>query len=108
MPANTKTRKAVLNRKLIEKLLQQHEDVLKEFTVKRIGLFGSFARNQQRDRSDIDFLVEFKKPTFDNFMDLIAYLEKLLHRRVDLITNGNLSPRIKPFVENEVRWHEIR
>ena len=108
MPAKSKTKKNSLTRMQIEKLLQQHQDALKRFTVKRIGLFGSFAKNQQNGRSDVDFLVEFGKPTYDNFFPLIAYLEKLLHRRVEIITDGNLSPRIKPFVEKEVRWHEIR
>ena len=108
MPAKSKTKKNSLTRMQIEKLLQQHQEALKQFTVKRIGLFGSFARNQQNGRSDVDFLVEFRKPTYDNFFPLIDYLEKLLRRRVEIITDGNLSPRIKPFVEKEVRWHEIR
>jgi len=57
-------------------LLKSHVQEIKAcFGVKRIGLFGSFARGEQKESSDIDVLVEFEKPTFRNFMDLSFYLE---------------------------------
>jgi predicted nucleotidyltransferase len=86
--------------------LQRNSDILKKYTVKRIGLFGSFARGEFRKVSDVDFLVEFKEPTFDNYMDLIFFLEDLFGRKVDLITHGSLSPYLKPYVETEVQWYE--
>ncbi len=59
-------------------LLRSHVKYIKaSFAVKRIGLFGSFARGEQKESSDIDILVEFEKPTFRNFMDLSFYLEDL-------------------------------
>jgi len=91
----------------IFKLLDKHNDLLKKFKVRKIGLFGSFARGEQNKKSDIDFLVEFYEPTFDNFMDLLFALEKLFGRKVELITNGSLSPYLQPFVEKEVKWYEI-
>jgi predicted nucleotidyltransferase len=98
--------------KLVEKeifrLLESNNDLLRKFKVRRIGLFGSFARGEQKGHSDIDFLVEFDEPTFDNFMDLIFSLENLFARKVELITNGSLSPYyIQPFVEKEVKWYEL-
>jgi len=52
-------------------LLRSHANEIKTcFSVRRIGLFGSFARGEQTESSDIDVLVEFEKPTFRNFMDL--------------------------------------
>lgn len=87
-------------------ILRDHADVLKKLSVKKIGLFGSYVRGEQRRRSDIDFLVELEKPTFDNFMELVFSLEKYLGRKVDLITQGNISPYIRPYVEKEVRWYE--
>ena len=107
MPTKTHNRNS-LNRRRILALLQRNEDALKQYSVKRIGLFGSYARNEQTRRSDIDFLVEFREPTFDNFMDLAFYLEKLLGKRVELITEGGMSHRIRPFVDKEVKWHEVR
>jgi len=93
--------------KEIFKLLDKHNDVLKKFKVRKIGLFSSFARGEQSKDSDIDFLVEFYEPTFDNFMDLLFSLENIFARKVELITNGSLSPYLQPFVEKEVKWYEI-
>jgi uncharacterized protein len=96
-----------INSEKIINLLKDHNDILRKYEVKRIGLFGSYARGDQNRNSDIDFLVEFEKPVFENFMDLAFYLEELFGRKVELITSGNLSPYIQPYVEKEVRWHEI-
>ena len=87
-------------------MLKDHNEILRKYEVKRIGLFGSYARGDQKKNSDIDFLVEFEKPVFENFMDLAFYLEELFGRKVELITNGNLSPYIQPYVEKEVKWYE--
>jgi len=99
--------KEELTDKKIMSLLKKHNDILKKYKVKRIGLFGSYIRGEQRRYSDIDFLVEFEEPNFDNFMDLVFSLEDLFSKKVELITNGNLSPYIQPYVEKEVRWYEI-
>lgn len=89
------------------KVLKEHEKKIRvRFDVKRIGIFGSYARGEQKETSDIDVLVEFEVPTFDNFMDLIFYLEDLFGRKVDLVTTGGLSPYIAPLVEQEVVWAE--
>ncbi len=91
----------------IIKVLEERSDILRKYTVKKIGLFGSYTRGEQRKYSDMDFLVEFEEPTFDNFMDLVFFLEDLFGRKVDLITEGSLSPYIRPYVEKEIRWYEI-
>lgn len=87
-------------------VLRDNNEILKKYKVRRICLFGSYARGEQGKHSDIDFLVEFEEPTFDNFMDLVFSLEELFSRRVELITNGNLSPYIQPYVEKEIKWYE--
>jgi len=104
---NRRKIKNELTDKEIMSLLKEHRDILKKYRVKRIGLFGSYVRGEQKRYSDIDFLVEFEEPTFDNFMDLVFSLEDLFSKKVELITNGNLSPYIQPYVEKEVRWYEI-
>ena len=89
------------------KVLKEHEKKIRvRFGVKRIGIFGSYARGEQKETSDIDILVEFEVPTFDNFMDLVFYLEDLFGRDVDLVTTGGLSPYIAPIVKEEVVWAE--
>ena len=52
----------------------------------RIGLFGSYAHGRPSPDSDIDFLVEFEQPTYDNFVGLVAYLEATFRRKVDVLT----------------------
>lgn len=82
------------------------QDIKSSFAVKRIGIFGSFSRGEQKEFSDIDILVEFEKPTFRNFMNLSFYLEDLFGRKVDLVTVKGLHPRIRPYVEKDVIWSE--
>ena len=103
-----KKKAARLTRTQILRTLDEHEELLRKYSVKRIGLFGSYARNQPRRGSDVDFLVEFEDPTYDNFYDLSVSLERLFRRRIELVTNGSLNPHLRPFVEREVAWHEIR
>ncbi len=86
-------------------ILKSHEEEMKtRFGVRRIGLFGSFARGEQKETSDVDILVEFEEPTFDNFMNLAFFLEDLFSRRVELVTPDSLSPYIAPYVKKEVVW----
>ncbi|MBI3798618.1 MAG: nucleotidyltransferase family protein [Deltaproteobacteria bacterium] len=84
-------------------LSEQHPQI-KALGVKRLGLFGSFVRGQQRAESDVDFLVEFEpgQKTFDNFMQLALLLEDVLQRRVELVTPEALSPYIGPYILKEV------
>ena len=75
--------------------------------VKKIGLFGSFARDEQNSKSDIDFLVVFSDPTYDNLLTLHEQLGKLYGRKVELVTPNGMSKYMMPYVEKEVRWHEV-
>lgn len=74
----------------------------RDFGVSRIALFGSTARDEARDDSDLDLLVDFEVgPTFDSFLGLKFFLEDHLGRRVDLVTSDALKPRMRPVVERE-------
>ena len=89
--------------------LEQTVPYLREdFGVKRIGIFGSFARGEQKRTSDVDILVEFAngQATFDNFMRLAFYLEELFSRKVDLLTVKGIDRYIRSRVEGEVIWIE--
>ena len=88
-------------------LLKKNETKIKaQFGVRRIGVFGSYVRGEQKIHSDIDILVEFETPTFDNFMDLSFFLENLFGKKVDLVTISGLSPYIGPVIKKEVVWCE--
>jgi predicted nucleotidyltransferase len=87
-------------------IIRQHlPDLRREYHVTRIGLFGSFARGDQRRSSDIDLLVEFKSGHKDlfNFIRLKFHLEKLLKRNVDLVMRSALKPRLKRRILSEVQ-----
>jgi uncharacterized protein len=96
----------ITNKEEVIAALQNARDTIRAYGVCQYGLFGSFARNEQRDTSDIDILVEFEpgKKTFDNFMNLGFFLEELLGRRVDLLTKEALSPYIGPRILREVEY----
>lgn len=100
-----KKRADVTYRDIINRL-KEHDDILKKYKVRKIGLFGSYVRGEQKRLSDLDFLVEFEEPTFDNFMDLIFSLERIFRKKVELITRGNLSPYIQPYIAKEIKWYE--
>ena len=91
---------------IIDILRRRDREIKERFQVKRIGLFGSFARGEETDTSDVDIMVEFEQPTFDNFMKLAFFLEDLLGRKVELVTPDSLSPYIAPYVKDEVVWDD--
>ncbi len=75
----------------ILEILRRRHDILRRFKVKKMAVFGSFARREQKPESDIDLLVEFDVPSLDNFMGLIESLEDLLGRQVDILTPVGLE-----------------
>ena len=92
-----------MSRDEIVKLIQAHRAQLDELGVASLALFGSAARGELRDRSDVDVLVQFEgRPTFDGFMDLKLLLEKILGRRVDLVTEAALRDEIRARVQQEL------
>jgi len=90
------------SQKDILKSLAIHMDEMeKSFSVTRIGLFGSFVHNKANAKSDIDIVTHLNEPTFDHYMDLKFYLEKLFGRSVDLVLADTIKPRLAPIVEQE-------
>lgn len=94
----------IVNRAAVLELLSKNSDELRnQFGIKRLALFGSAARNELREDSDIDVLVEFEGPaTFDGYFDLKTCLEQLLGRQVDLVTEKGLKPRARRHVEKDL------
>jgi predicted nucleotidyltransferase len=87
---------------ILEQLNHKAEELKQNFTVRSIGLFGSLVRNEAGSESDVDILVDFAEPTFDHYMDLKFYLERLFGRQVDLVIADNVKPRLKPLIDKEV------
>jgi predicted nucleotidyltransferase len=74
-------------------LIETHAGEVRALGARRLGLFGSFVRNQANAYSDVDVYVEFEdqKRTYDNFFALHEFLEKLLGRQIDLVTDKALT-----------------
>lgn len=87
-------------------LLRQHSPVLAErFGVTRLALYGSFARNQAIESSDIDILASFDpRPDWKRYFGTQFYLEDLLGRRIDLAMDGELRPEIRSYVERDLTY----
>ncbi len=89
--------------------LKTNKRDLARFKVRKLGLFGSYFRGQQTEKSDIDFLVEFEegKKTFDNFIGLVDYLESAFGKEVELVTKEAVSKHILPYIEKEISYVKI-
>jgi hypothetical protein len=87
----------------IEKILKENEAILKEkFNVKELGIFGSYVRREQKNKSDVDILVEFyKPPDLFAFIEFEDFLSALLAIKVDLVMKSTLKPRIRDRILNE-------
>jgi len=79
----------------ILKIIEANREKIKSFGVRRLGLFGSAARSEAAETSDLDFLVEMEHKTFDAYMDLKEFLEQLFGCKVDLVMKDSLKPRLR-------------
>ncbi len=87
----------------IEATIRSHKPELQSrFKVKLIGFFGSQARGEARDDSDIDILVELTEPIGWELVDLQEYLEDVLGMKVDLVTIKALKPQLSASILGEV------
>lgn len=95
----------VTKKEILEKI-QENKEQIRKFGVRKIGLFGSYIRDEQKEKSDIDILVEFEKEkvTFDNYMHLRFLLEDLFGRQVDLVILDDLKSQLKPYILKEVEY----
>ena len=93
-----------MNKETTIKQLQEIRPKLTELGVKSLAIFGSVARGESTENSDLDLLVTFDETTFDNYMHLLLYLEDLFGCKVDLATPPMLHPLIKPNVEQDLLY----
>jgi uncharacterized protein len=87
---------------IIKRIADIRDELNERFTVKRIGVFGSYVRGDADSESDVDIIVELAEPTLDHYMDLKFRLEEILGRPVDLVIADTLKPRLRPIIEQEV------
>lgn len=89
---------------IIQKLKELKPILNKDYAVREIGLFGSFANDSFSDHSDIDILVELDKPIGWRFFTLEIYLENVFGRKIDLVTKSALKDQIKDNILQKVNY----
>ncbi len=96
-----------IDKRYIINTLINNKPKISDFGISQIGLFGSYARNEQNEKSDIDIFVDFQpqKETFDNFMEFCFFLDALFNGfKVEVVTKNGLSPIIGPKILEEVEY----
>lgn len=95
----------MISQQAVEDILRELKPTLSEkYSVARIGYFGSYARNEQSESSDIDILVDFRKPLGWEFFDLQDFLEKELKVKVDLVSIRALKEQLKDSILHQVKF----
>ncbi|MDP3927620.1 MAG: nucleotidyltransferase family protein [Bacteroidota bacterium] len=95
------------NKDSILKTLKSNKLKLSELGVRNVGLFGSYIRNEQSNKSDIDLLIDFEpgKENFDNFMAVCDFFEDTFkNEKIEVVTKNGLSPYIGPQILKEVQY----
>lgn len=91
--------------KIIEKLKELKPDLEKEYFVEELGVFGSYARNEQTENSDIDVLVSFDQTAtvgLLKFCGLQIFLSKIFNKKIDLVSKRGIHPALKNNILSEV------
>ena len=93
-----------MNLKRIQSILTDNRNELKKkYKVKEIGIFGSYARGEQKKTSDLDVLVKFdKNATLFDFVELGDFLEEKLKIKVDIVSEGGVRKELKNNIMKEV------
>ena len=89
------------SREVILQTIAASRERLRELQVRELALFGSYARGDAGPESDIDFVVEFERTSFDNYMGLKELLESLFGTRVDLVIKSAIKERLRERILRE-------
>lgn len=89
---------------IINKLRELKPVLYRDYSVREIGLFGSFSDNSFTEDSDIDLLVEFEKPVGWKYLSLEIFLENVFGRKIDLVTKNALKEQIRDNILNQVKY----
>jgi predicted nucleotidyltransferase len=83
--------------------LNSRRNEIKKYHVQKIGLFGSYSKGTASKKSDLDFIVKFNRPDFDDYMELKFLLEKIFHKKVDLVTEESLKSALN-YIKKEAKY----
>ena len=87
-------------------LKREAHDLKDRFGVTNVGLFGSVVRDEAKDSSDLDLLIELdpESITYKKYLDLEVYLQSLFPRKIEIVTMDGVSPYILLYISREVVW----
>jgi uncharacterized protein len=89
---------------ILSLILKNKPGLQKKYPIKTIGVFGSVARGDNNETSDVDILVEFEKPIGIEFIDLANELEAILQQKVDLISRAGIKPKYFKVIEKDLHY----
>jgi predicted nucleotidyltransferase len=93
----------MINKKNITNVLKANKlDLLARYHLKSIGIFGSFTREDFKDDSDIDILIDYEQPIGIEFIDLAEELEKILNLKVDLVSKNGIKPKYLEEIQKDL------
>lgn len=87
---------------IVEILRERKPDLVKRYPISELGIFGSYARGDYSEKSDIDILVDFNKSVGIEFISLANELEDMFNVKIDLISRKGVKPNYLPFVEKNL------
>ena len=83
-------------------LTQNKQSLFSEYKIKQMGIFGSYAREEQTTNSDLDIIVDFEVIPGLEFVDLADLLEKIVGEKVDLVSKGAIRPDRWKYIEDDI------
>ncbi len=89
---------------ILSKLKELKPTLYRDYSVKEIGLFGSFSDGTFSEESDIDIIVELEKPIGWKFFSLEIYLQKIFNRKIDLVSKNALKEQIRESILKKVNY----
>lgn len=89
---------------ILSLILKNKPGLQKKYPIKAIGVFGSVARGENNENSDVDIMVEFEKPIGIEFIDLANELEAILQQKVDLISRSGIKPKYFKVIEKDLHY----
>ena len=92
----------IAKNEIIRTLLENKPQLQEQFKVRRLALFGSYARDEQQKDSDVDILVDVDPSIGLEFVTLAERIEKLLGAPVDLVSSRAITPKKMKFIEPEL------
>ena len=89
---------------ILETLKFNKQMLIEKYGLSILAVFGSYGRGQENQNSDVDILVDFKKPIGVEFIDLADELENILKLKVDLVSKNGLKPQYFEGIEKDLNY----